>query len=190
LGIYVAVAGLQRKRIKAACDAEIAIAGVGVERAIEIGTFDAAIAGVKADVAVNRGGGNVAIAGVKVNVAGDTLGGHVSVAGLNVEIEIAWDVQLNLYGFVVAAKEGPVEVRRFHADDYVVSALAFFYANVAGTDLITLGDDVRVDLFLLGAHDGYVAIVSGNAEIGASTYLVGLGPVVGARWSSDGCCEK
>jgi hypothetical protein len=98
-------------------------------------------------------------------------------------------VQLNLYGFVMATKEGPVEVRCFHADNNVVAALAFFDANVAGTDLIALGDDVRVDLFLLGAHDAYVAIVSGNAEIGASAYLVGLGPVVGARWSRGGRCE-
>ena len=159
MGIDVAVARLQRKGIKAACYAEIAVAGVGVERTIEIGTFDVAIAGVKADVAMNCGGGDVAVAGVEMNVAGDTLGGNVAVAGLNVEIEIARDVQFNLYGFVVAAKEGPVEVGRFDADDNVVAVLAFFDANVAGTDLIALGDDVRVDLFLIGADDGYVAIV-------------------------------
>ncbi len=48
--------------------------------------------------------------------------------------------------------------------------------------LVALGGDAGVNLFLIGADDGDVAIVSGDAEVGASADLVGLGPVVSAGW--------
>ena len=141
---------------------------------------------MQANVPVNGSCGDVAVASIEMYAARDILSNDVAVAGLDIEVEFAGNVQFNLDGFVPAAKEGKIEMRDFHADHDVIAVLAFFDAHFAGTDFVPFGDDVGVNLFLIGAYDGDVAIVSGDSQVGAGADLISLGPVVCAHGRCGG----
>jgi hypothetical protein len=124
-----------------------------------------------------------------MHAAGNILSDDVSIAGFHVELQFARDVQLDLHGFVLTAKEGEIKVGHLHADDDVIAVLALFDTHIAGADFVAFGGDTRVNLLLVGADDGDVAIVGGDAEVGAGADLVSLGPVVSVRGSRSARCH-
>src|SRR5271156_2539042 len=181
-----AVAGLQRERVEAAVNAQVAVAGVGVERAVEIVSFDVSIAGVDAYVALDDAGRHVAVARIELNFAGDADRGHIAVTGPHVQIQIARHADFDAQRAMSAAEERKIPVRHLYFNRNAVAGLALYDLYVIGSDLPAVGGDVRVNLMLVRAGDGDVAVAGGYVQVRAPVHLISLRPLVCPDQRSQG----
>src|SRR2546425_12610294 len=91
-----AVAGLQVEDVEAAVNSDVAVAGGGVEAAVEVAGFDVAVAGAQADFAFGAAHGDVSGAGVNIHVPGEGVHLDMAVTGGDVEIAFARHVPFHL----------------------------------------------------------------------------------------------
>src|SRR5579863_271992 len=191
-GINAAIARLNLQGVESSIEGDVPVACIDLKSAVHTGAVDAAVAGVEVNPAVEAIGLNITVAGSDADIARDGLRGDVAVAGGHVEIQAAGDAQVNV-DRSATAPESPMEMRHADADVHAVAALAFFDADIVGAELVAVGRDVRVDVFLIRRSDGDAAIVGLHVEVGAAADGVRLRPIVGARsWrrGGHGYCRK
>src|SRR5579871_5884394 len=76
MGVDSAIACLDVERIEAAIEGDVAVAGGGLDAAIEAAGFDMAVAGAQLDIALGALQGDAAIAGIDIDAAGYLVGAH------------------------------------------------------------------------------------------------------------------
>ena len=171
------VAGVKRKRVEKAVDAEVAVAGVGVDCAIRVGDLHMAITGLDAQAARDMIESQVPVASGQTQVALQPGESYISVRrfGLQCELGGAFDGHP---GLLPVPADVHAHVRQlFEEKVNVIAALALLQAIVA--QLPPLHFDVNPDFMAVPTGMKFHTGVRGfEGKRGLASDWIGLGPGV------------